>query len=196
MATSDYTSKVIEIPLTKGYVAIVDEVDADLVYSRPRWSVRVKRNTAYVSRMTKPFIKRIGTTQYLHILIFERILGRSLTKGEKIDHINRNGLDCRRNNLRLATHQQNIRNSKLSSANKSGYKGVWIKRGLWVASITIDGKHIIIGSYATALDAAIAYNKKATQCFGEFAYINDIPNWESIEPNKHVDKRTIKRKYD
>lgn len=196
MATSDYTSKVIEIPLTKGYVTIVDEVDADLAYSHPKWNVRVKRNTAYVSRMIKPFIKRIGTTQYLHILILEKMLNRSLVKGEKVDHINGNGLDCRRCNLRLATHQQNIRNSKLNSANKSGFKGAMFIRGKWVAKITINAKTIFLGSFASAIDAGIAYNQAAFKYFGEFAYLNDIENWKSIEPKRHIDKRTLKKNHD
>lgn len=185
MANSDSTSDTIQIQLNKGYVTVVDAQDADEYLKHPKWSARIKRNSVYVARSTKPFINRIGTTEYLHIVIFERVLGRKLVKGEKVDHINGDGLDNRRGNLRLATHAQNIRNSKLSRSNKTGYKGVMVVNGLIRAKITVDAKSLDLGSYETILDAAVAYNIAAVEYFGEYARLNPIDNWQGIKPKKH-----------
>ncbi len=117
------------------------------------------------------------------------MINRKMRVGEKVDHINGNTLDCRRDNLRLATHQQNIRNSKLSTSNKTGYKGVWINRGKIVASITVNYKHVVLGSFDTLLDAAIAYNYAAVENFGDFARLNPIEGWESLTPKKAIRKK-------
>lgn len=194
MATSNHTPRTIEIPLTKGYVAIVDEQDADLGFSHPKWVANEKRNTVYVNRQIAPYTNKVGTFQYLHILILERMLKRKMEHGEKVDHINGDGLDCRRENLRLASHAENIRNSKLSAANKTGYKGVMVIGGYWVAKITINAKSIQLGRYATAIEAGIAYNHAAIQYFGAFARLNPIEGWEDKIPQKLGRKTPIKRK--
>jgi hypothetical protein len=93
------------------------------------------------------------------------------------DHINRNKLDNRTINLRIATNQQNKHNSiKMNTKNStSKYKGVyWHKaNSKWVAAIADKGKRHI-GTFDTEIEAAKAYNAKAIELFGEFARINEI----------------------
>ena len=91
----------------------------------------------------------------------------------QVDHINRNRLDNRRQNLRVVTHQQNCMNRGALSA--SGIKGVGYHRqqGVWQAYIAMDGKQRYLGKYRTALEAAKAYNTAASELFGEHAVLND-----------------------
>ena len=113
----------------------------------------------------------------IHRTIMERMLGRNLVDGELVDHINGNGLDNRRANLRVCTHQQNIFNQqKRKDKCSSKYKGVcWSKRNKsWLAQIRFNYKLIYLGYYKNEDDAGLAYNEKAKELFGEFARLNII----------------------
>jgi hypothetical protein len=92
--------------------------------------------------------------------------------GYDVDHINHNGLDNRRCNLRVCTRTQNQANSK-PRKKSSKYKGVsWSNsENKWRAFIRINGKGKTIGRFDSELDAAEAYNNEAKKCFGEFAYV-------------------------
>lgn len=97
---------------------------------------------------------------------------------QKVDHINGDGLDNRKENLRFATTSENAMN-KCSTKNKSSsYKGVsWYKRyKKWQAQIKFKGKSIYIGIFDTEIEAAKAYDNKAKELFGEFAKLNNINN--------------------
>lgn len=94
--------------------------------------------------------------------------------GVEVDHINHDKLDNRRSNLRLCDRKQNKANTRIVSTNTSGYKGVSLHRGKWQASIRIDGKLLYLGAYNNIVDAAIQYNKKAYEVWGEFAWLNPI----------------------
>lgn len=176
MAISDYTSKVIEIPLTKGYVAIVDELDADLLEFK--WHVAIPRKIAYAARNT--YIDRIRGRVYMHQIILERILGRQLEQGELVDHENHIGTDNRRSNVRLASYSNNMQNTVLRSDNTTGYKGISPARHGYLVRIKVNGKQIQLGRYETDLEAACVYNNAALKYYGEFALLNEIPNWQDI----------------
>ncbi len=106
------------------------------------------------------------------VLMHRVILGAP--PGLEVDHINRNGLDNRRANLRLATRSENTRNSKRSKRNTSGYRGVsfdsFAER--WLAIVRFERKTYRLGSYHTAEEAAIAYDFAASALHGEFASTN------------------------
>lgn len=103
-----------------------------------------------------------------------------------VDHIDGNGLNNLRSNLRFATMSQNIANSKVRKDNTTGYKGVswfvgskhpngvWKSKPSWTARIGINGKRITVGYFATKEEAARAYNKAAIKYHGEFAKLNII----------------------
>jgi hypothetical protein len=113
----------------------------------------------------------------LHREILERALRRRLEPDEVVDHIDGNGLNNCRNNLRPATRAQNRMNSKVSTNNASGYKGVsWHKRrGKWLAQIRIARKRIYLGYFASAEEAHVAYVAAAREHFGEFANDGNRP---------------------
>jgi hypothetical protein len=143
--------------------ALVSEEDKDL--DSFRW--HVASSGAYGARKT-PDSKHV----LMHRVILARKLGRELGEGELVDHINRNGLDNRRENLRLATNSQNIMNSvRKQKVSKSGYKGVYYKpeRNKYKATITVKKKHIHLGYFDTKEEAYEAYCKAADELHGEFA---------------------------
>lgn len=94
-----------------------------------------------------------------------------------IDHKDRNPLNNCRSNLRICTHAENMRNRKIHKGDKtSQYKGVYKPKDYkkWVAYICCDGKIYRIGAFEKEEDAAEAYNKKALELHGEFAFLNKI----------------------
>jgi hypothetical protein len=103
--------------------------------------------------------------------------------GMMVDHINHNGLDNRRSNLRLATNAQNQWN-KLPMGSRSGFKGVTSSRGVYGAAICVLGKHIALGRFRLAEDAARAYDQAAVKYFGEFALINYPEDHGLIPPSE------------
>jgi hypothetical protein len=95
--------------------------------------------------------------------------------GQILDHINRNKLDCRKENLRFCNKSQNGANSgKKRRKTSSKYKGVcWHKKAnAWVANIVVNYGQIYLGLFQNEIDAAIAYNNAALKHFGEFAHLN------------------------
>lgn len=111
-------------------------------------------------------------TYALHRLILDA------QKGEMVDHRNQDRLDNRRENLRKCTATQNSANMKLSTLNTTGFKGVTYKKdfGKYRACIRINKISKHLGYFTTAKEAALVYNKKALEIFGEFAWLNPIPN--------------------
>jgi len=102
-----------------------------------------------------------------------------------VDHINGDRLDNRSSNLRFATRQQNSGNRGANSRNKSGYKGVNLHdpdRMVWKAQIMDNGKKRSIGYFATAAEAALAYNAEAVKVFGEFAFLNTVEGIATFTP--------------
>jgi hypothetical protein len=104
---------------------------------------------------------------YLHRLIMKP------KPSEQVDHINGDRLDNRRENLRIATNQQN-QMARHKSISKSGYKGVHKNGNRWRAIIKKDGKTIHLGYYDTPEEASMAYDKMAKDIFGEFAVTNGV----------------------
>lgn len=151
----------IEIQLTKNQVCYVDSVDAE--QSLCNWIALTSRGTWYALRnyMEKPLL--------LHRVIASKMLDRELGHDEFIDHIDGDTLNNRRANLRIVTHSQNCMNRKVTSANTSGYKGVWNRGNRWYAGIKIQGKRIHLGSFDTAEEAYAAYCEAAQEIHGEFA---------------------------
>lgn len=90
-----------------------------------------------------------------------------------VDHINRDSLDNRKENLRVATNANNQANSRLPKNNKSRYKGVRKSKGKWVAYIKVDYKNIRLGTFEDKLDAMLARRAAEEKYFGDFRSNND-----------------------
>jgi len=156
-----------EIELTQGYVSYIDPIDADLAESK--WTLARRDGSIYGYRMVSEKQKRIAIM--LHREILSRMLGRPLLRSEYVDHKDCDGLNNRRENLRLATCADNQHNSRRRRDNKTGYKGVsWDKRRQkYVARIRFNFKRQFLGYFDTPLDAHKVYCAAAADLFGEFA---------------------------
>lgn len=121
-------------------------------------------------------IRLDGRLYFAHRLAFLYVHG---FMPKEVDHINGDPSNNRISNLRAATREQNNRNCRSSLGSTSKYLGVCFARNLkrkqWVAQISPNREHIVIGRYETEDEAAIAYNEKAKEYFGEFARINVVP---------------------
>lgn len=89
-----------------------------------------------------------------------------------VDHINRDGLDNRRSNLRPASYSENAMNRDINIRNAVGYKGVRKNKEKYEARLGLNGKRCSLGHFNSALEAAIAYDKAALNLHGEFAATN------------------------
>ena len=118
---------------------------------------------------------QVKISKQLHRLLME-IHHPELRDNPKlmVDHINGDKLDNRKENLRLATNQQNQMNSKPHKNSTSKYKGVsWDKsRNKWIVLIKIGNKRKHIGRYQNEREAALAYDEVAKKIFGEYAHLN------------------------
>ena len=154
-------------PLSQGLVATIDKVDYSRV-SKLKWFAGKDYNTVYAfANITKPQGRR---RLMMHQLISDT------NDGEECDHIDGNGLNNCRSNLRACTHQQNIFHAKPYRNTSSQYKGVsWNKKAKrWIANIRLNNKVTYLGSYGDEVEAALAYNKAAEKLFGEYAYLNEV----------------------
>lgn len=162
--TAPAVSVGVTLPLSRGLVTTVSPEDADL--GNLKWYASSSKNGFYAIR--KPWHQ---PTTYLHRVIVERVIDRSLLPDEVVDHINGDPLMNTRSNLRVATRAQNMHNSKRPITNKSGYKGVHYSKKYqrWVSQIRINGSRIHVGSFDDPQSAYEAYCKVAQEHFGEFA---------------------------
>jgi hypothetical protein len=166
------------IQLTRGLYTIVDNEDRDL--DSLNWNAHCATNSQTGKRL-RYYARRIDVETkrdiFLHRVILARMYG-PIPEGLQCDHINGNGLDNRRSNLRMVTpSQQQANRGKTTSTKTSKYKGVWYNKGnpgscKWSANIVVDGKVIRIGSYETQLEGAKAYDAAAKKYFGEYARLN------------------------
>jgi hypothetical protein len=94
--------------------------------------------------------------------------------GEEIDHRNKIGSDNRFDNLREATHPQNMANKGAQANNSSGHKGVDLHKltGKWRARIMVEGRYMHLGLFSSKADAAAAYERAAHEHCGEFARVS------------------------
>lgn len=150
------------IPLTKGYVALVDDWNYEFLIQF-RWYVAIRKHAIY------------AVTWFQKQTILMHRLLTVTPKGMEVDHRNHNGLDNQEHNLRICTTTQNQAN-RIARRNptRSGLKGVYwdarVKK--WVAATTRNYKWVFIGSFEDKFDAARAYDSKAIEMFGDFALTN------------------------
>lgn len=153
------------IPMGKGLEAIVDELDYPML-CRFKWH----SHAGYAYTGSRRVIEGRKPPAAMHRMILE------VPDGMFVDHINGIPHDNRRENLRVVEHQENMFNMACHKDSTSTFKGVyWDKaRSKWGATICKDGKRKGIGRYDSEVEAALAYNKKAIELFGEHARLNEI----------------------
>jgi hypothetical protein len=151
------------IPLSRNQVAIVDDEDFKLVRGH-NWHAVKTRRTWYARTKTRVNGKQMS-------VLMHRLIANA-SNGQQIDHADNNGLNNQRHNLRPATHKQNMYNRPPYASNTSGFKGVCRHKDKWVAMIGYNGQRLHLGRFSSPTDAAKAYDAKAKELFGEFAYLN------------------------
>jgi|LSQX01.2.fsa_nt_gb hypothetical protein len=155
------------IPLSQGYVALVDDEDFGLIMSHNKWFANKHHGNVYAKcNITRPDGRR--TTLKMHRLIMDA------RQGEVVDHINGNGLDNRKCNLRITNERENAANRKPHKGTSSRYKGVSYHKqhNKWQSNICVNYKCLYLGIFEKEVDAAIAYDIAAVKHFGEFARLN------------------------
>lgn len=158
-----------EIKLTRGYVALVDDEDYEKVSQlkgRPNLSKRADGTVRDVyARGRLPERKDVKLHRFVLGLTDPKVI---------VDHINHNGLDCRKENLRITDCSGNGANRVLSVNNTSGFKGVhwYARKALWHVFVYFRQKPVHVGYFSDHKEAAKAYDSKAVELFGEFALTN------------------------
>jgi hypothetical protein len=167
-----------QIPLGDGVFAYVDAADYEWL-SQFNWRFQ----NGYAARRDKT------RTTYMH---------RELAKpprGMTVDHANHNKLDNTRENLRVCTQQQNSHNNRKHMGSSSRFKGVGYNREKekWFAKAYIEGERIWLGYHEEEVAAAKAYDAKAVELFGEFAYLNFPEDWPP-ERRKELHEKWLKER--
>lgn len=150
---------VVFVPLTKGRVATLDEADLRHIHGMA-WTAQEMGRSCYAVH---------AKTRGLRFLMHRLILGAP--EGVEVDHVDGDGLNNRRHNLRLATRRENGSNRRLNVNNKSGYRGVCFRENTqrWQAQIKVAGRTIYLGQFATSDEAGAAYAEAAAHYHGQFA---------------------------
>jgi len=159
------------IYLTQDKVAKVDDWHYSRLMAMGSWFFVDYVSSAYAAR------KGVNPVsgKRCNVMMHNCIKGEA-PEGFLWDHVDGDGLNNQEENLRLSTSQQQCRNRHIANNNTSGYKGVslHIRTGKFQAKIAIDRKPIHLGSFSTAEEAALAYNRAAVLYFGQFAKLNVV----------------------
>lgn len=154
-----------EVILSRGAVALVDDVDYETVVAAGPWHLNPARNTNYARRnITRPDGHK--STQSLHGF---------LIGAPWVDHVNGDGLDNRRANIRPSSPPLNAANRSTRRDSTSGFKGALPNRGRglpWTAQICVGGKKRHLGMFGTSEEAARAYDAAAIEAWGDHARVN------------------------
>lgn len=152
------------------YSAIVDDEDFNKL-NKNKWSVFKSRNVLYAYRRDEN-----NKSVFMHNQIMNS------PNGMVVDHIDHNGLNCQKNNMRRCTNAENNRNKTSSKNSTSKYLGVCLYRKnngykdyfYWAAQITYNYKRKRLGLFHSEIEAAKCYNEAAIKYHGEFANLNNL----------------------
>ena len=152
-----------KIALSRGLSAVVDDQEYATL-SQYKWSVLSSGNRK---------VYAVSSINGKHILMHRFILGLS-DRNSHADHIDGDGLNNQRENLRICTNAENLRNRGRNKKNASGFKGVykWSNRDKWAAKIMLSRKSYHLGTFGSPEEAARAYDRAAREHHGSFAFQN------------------------
>jgi hypothetical protein len=150
-----------QIPLSRGLFALVDDEDYEELaqvswYAEGSYAKRVLPQDSETGRCPREHMHR-------------QIMRLDRTDPRVVDHVDGNPLNNQRSNLRICTHAENMRNTRLRSDSTTGLKGVQKFGDIWRARIQVDGKRLELGSFDTPEAAHAAYCNAAQRYHGEFA---------------------------
>lgn len=153
------------LELAGGYITFLDLEDIDR-FSHVKWHV-------LHAKMGKGKLYVRGTINNKKVLLHRVIMNAPI--GMHVDHIDGDTFNNRKSNLRLCACYENIRNQKVRTSNTSGFKGVFrvVKSGRWKATIRANGRPLVLGTFGSASEAALAYNFAARHYHGEYARLNE-----------------------
>tara|TARA_R100000664_G_C2694378_1_gene97202 strand:+ start:116 stop:706 length:591 start_codon:yes stop_codon:yes gene_type:complete len=162
------------------HTVIIDTEDWDMAKGY-RWSISTHSAHLYPYAATTVLhpdggLRKDGYKRMTTLKIHHLVLGKP-PKGKVVDHRNHNGLDNRKDNLRVITQSQNLLNRRSSKNSSSKHRGVsWRKtKNKWRAQIKFNKKPIHIGYFTCEKEAARAYNKKALELWGdEHVLLNEV----------------------
>jgi hypothetical protein len=175
MSISEKNPAIAYIPLTRGKTAIVDAEDYEWLSKWKWYASNMGDGYWYAHRQFRDPAKknRRGRSKQTLVIMHREITGAPV--GQDVDHVNHNGLDNRKANLRFCAHCQNLWNQR---SKKRGYKGVYQQGRRWVVGLSYKGEKIRLGSFANEMTAALHYDRLAKLLFGEFACLNFPENSE------------------
>lgn len=158
-----------KIRLSQGKCALVDDVDFEWLN---QWNWNASRAGKKFYAIRRHGIKEGGTGK---LITMHRVITGD-PKGKDVDHIDGNGLNNQRSNLRVCTRAENVRNRKKPKLNNEKYMGIQTYKGKrktsYRAIIGHNKKVYHLGMFASPEEAARAYDKKAVEFFGKFAKVN------------------------
>lgn len=154
------------IQLTKGKVALVDDEDYDYL-NQWKWFCRTPKNNNYA-------VRGVFNGKNMSIIHMHRIIMNITDSNMVVDHIDHDGLNNQKCNLRIASKKQNQANRRSSKKSKSKYLGVYWNKNInkWYAQLGNNKKKTYLGSFNSEEDAAKAYDKAAQNEYKEFANLN------------------------
>lgn len=152
--------------LNNGMCAVVDEDDwYRLQEYKNLWQAQQNQGGVwYATRKVTDPQSGERFKQYLHRVVM------NAPPGVLVDHIDGDGLNCRKINLRCTTTHHNTHNYAHPTGNP--FRGITRRRGKWIAQITENRRKVFIGSYTLPQDAARAYDREARRIYGEHARLN------------------------
>ena len=154
-----------KINLTKEKYSLISDIDFKKI-NHYKWYAHWGGNTFYAVRN---FRMKNGKRK---MIMMHRVIMKPPSNKE-IDHIDGDGLNNQRNNLRICSHKQNLRNQGIPKNNTSGFKGVvWDKRDRrWRAQIRVNYKNIRLGSFKSKIEAHKEVVKAYKKYHKEFSRI-------------------------
>lgn len=161
----------VRIPLSRRKYAVVDAEDFPRLASYSWHAFHDKKDGRWLA-VRGERIRRNGRSITRNVWMHREIL--HAPAGALVEHLNGDGLDNRKANLQRSTRAERYAKRGKLSTNTSGYCGVtfYARTGKWRAQIRCDGTTVHLGYFTTAEEAAVAYDRKARQVFGEFAHQN------------------------
>lgn len=150
------------VPLTRGYEAVIDACDVPIVKCY-NWHVDAHKKHFYAA--AGAVIDGKPTRIRMHRLL------SGADKGQYVDHIDGDGLNNRRDNIRVCRQRDNMRNRKMPTTNSTGYKGVWWDKRIncYRACIRVDDKTMHLGRFDDPSEAHKAYCEAAEKYYGEYS---------------------------